>query len=239
MMVPDKNQHAQKLFDGIATQYDLLAEVFSFFQYRRWRNHLVSLLEVEPEDTVMDLCTGTGGVAAKIVRTYSCRVLGVDLSREMLGRSVHKFGEAGLAHKMYPVMGCAECLPFTDERFDGVCFTYLMRYVDSPCATFDEIVRVLKPGGRLVSLEFGVPQRAHLRWAWYAYTRGVLPLVSAGVSKGWREVGSFLGPSISRFYRSHSVGQLEDMWKNGGVTDVQVKRMSFGGAVLMWGTKSG
>ena len=238
--MPDNpNQHARRLFDGIASHYDLLAELFCLFQYHAWRRYLISRLNAGPADTVLDLCTGTAGVALKVARTYHSRVVGVDLSAEMLKRAQTKLSRNGAASRVDLAMGRAESLPFRDACLDGVCVTYLLRYVDDAEATLREIVRVLKPGGRLASLEFGVPENKMARLFWYAYTRGVLPVATAVVSSGWREVGSFLGPSISRLYRSYPEADLLDMWVRLGVPDVRVKHLSLGGGVVMWGTKSG
>ena len=234
----NSNRHARTLFDGIADRYDLFAEPFSFLQYKRWRRYLVSRFDLGPRDMVMDLCTGTASVAIDVARAFGSRVTGVDLSGEMLRRARSNVGRAGLEENIAMIAGRAESLPFLDARFDAVCFTYLLRYVESPEATLREIVRVLKPGGRLASLEFGVPTNTIARGLWYAYTRGVLPLASGVISPGWREVGTFLGPSICRFYRCHSVGQIQRMWADLGILDVQVKRLSLGGGVVMWGTKS-
>ena len=186
----------------------------------------------------MDLCTGTAGAAIQMVRTFECRVVGVDLSEEMLRQARRRVRKARLERNITLIAGRAESLAFLDGCFDGVCFTYLFRYVEDPEATLREIVRVLKPGGRLASLEFGLPENIMVRSLWYAYTRGVLPLASGLISRGWREVGAFLGPSISRFYGSYTVEQIQQMWVNLGISDVQVKRLSLSGGVVMWGTKA-
>src|SRR5438477_12034390 len=94
----------------------------------------------------------------------------------------------------------AEQLPFPDASFDHVTFTYLLRYVDDPAATLRELARVLRPGGRLATLEFGVPTGV-LFPLWWAYTRVGLPLAGRLVSAKWREVGAFLGPSIQAVYQ--------------------------------------
>ena len=237
-MEDDRNRHAQRLFNGIATQYDPFAEVFSFLQFGRWRRFLVSRLDAGPGDTVLDLCTGTAGVAMQTFRTYGCLVVGVDLSREMLWKAQRKACRAEMKEQIDLIMGRAEGLAFPDACFDAACFTYLLRYVDDPEATLREIARVLKPGGSLVSLEFGVPENSLARSLWYLYARGVLPVAAGLISRGWREVGAFLGPSVSRFYRSYPVERIQRMWMNVGIQDVQVRRLSLGGAVVMWGTKA-
>ena len=186
----------------------------------------------------MDLCTGTAGVAMQAVSTSGSRVVGVDLSKEMLHRSRLKTRKAAMDENIALLMGRAESLPFPNGCFDKVCFTYLLRYVEDPKATLTEIVRVVKPGGRLASLEFGIPVNIMVKSLWYVYTRAVLPLTAGVVSPGWREVGKFLGPSISRFYQSYTLEDIQQMWINLGITDVRVRRQSLGGAVVMWGTKA-
>lgn len=232
-----RNLHARQLFDGIAAQYDWVPAVFSFFQYHGWRRYLVSLLQARPDAVVLDLCTGTAGVAMQTVRTHRCQVVGVDLSPKMLRRAKHNISSHGMAGQVRLVMARAENLAFADGCFDAVCVTYLLRYVDDPESTLREIIRVLKPGGRLLSLEFGVPPNPVARLFWHIYTRRVLPVAGALVSRGWRNVGAFLGPSISQLYESYTEDDLRELWLRIGIRDVRVKRLSFGGAVVMWGTK--
>ncbi len=232
-----KNRHARWLFDGAADRYDMVAQVFSFFQYGRWRRYLISRLNVGPEARVMDPCTGTAGVALHVVRTYQSHVVALDLSPHMLDQARLKVAKAGLQENIGFLMGRAENLAFANGCFDAACVTFLLRYVDDPKATLAEILRVIKPGGRLLSLDFQVPENPVVRGLWYLYTRAVLPLATRLVSPGWREVGGFLGPNISRFGRSYPVGALEQMWSELGIEDIHVKRLSLGGAVVMWGTK--
>ena len=217
----------------------MFAEAFSFLQYGRWRRYLVSRLNVGPGHTVLDLCTGTAGIALDIGQNFGCRVVGVDLSKEMLNIARRKACKAGVEHDIALLMGRAECLAFNNDCFDAVCFTFLLRYVEEPEATLGEIVRVLKPGGTLVSLEFGVPENVLIRGLWRAYTGGVLPLGTGLVSRSWKEVGSFLGPSISSFYRSYTIEHIKQMWTDLGIEGIRVKRLSLGGAIVMWGTKGG
>ena len=226
------------LFDGVAHRYDFCAELFSFLQYRRWRRILVSRLEAKPQDSILDICTGTGSVAIEAARTSGGNVVGIDISRGMLRSGRARIAAAGLDSRVSLLLGRAESLPFPDGCFDAVCFTYLLRYVEDPLLTIREITRVLKPGGCLASLEFGVPENYLTRGLWHLYTRGVLPVAASLVSPGWREAGAFLGPSISRFYGSYSLGQVRRMWTDSGIADVRVERPSFGGGVVMWGTRS-
>jgi demethylmenaquinone methyltransferase / 2-methoxy-6-polyprenyl-1,4-benzoquinol methylase len=163
--------------------------------------------------------------------------VGLDQSEPMLRRGVERVVEAGLADRMGFVLGQAERLPFPDRSFDALTFTYLLRYVDDPAATLAELTRVVKPGGTIGALEFGEPHGP--AWPfWWTYTRVVMPAVGRVVSPAWYEVGRFLGPSISSFYDHHRLTEQLLWWKAAGIEDLQVKEMSFRGAVIIWGRKA-
>ena len=135
------------------------------------------------------------------------------------------------------VQGRAEALPFADACFDAVVFTFLLRYVDDPPAVISEMARVLKPGGTLASLEFGLPQKALFRAGWMAYAQGVLPVVTCPLGAGWRQVGSFLGDNIREFSRRYPTGALEKVWVQSGIEEVRHTELTFGAAVVMSGRK--
>jgi SAM-dependent methyltransferase len=145
---------------------------------------------------------------------------------------------AGLAEGYALVRAQGERLPFPDAAFDHVTFTYLLRYVDDPAATVRELARVLRPGGRLAMLEFGVPQSLVWRFLWRVYTRVALPIAGRLLSPSWAAVGDFLGPSIERFYALHSEASLVSYWSAAGLETVTVQRMSLGGGTVMSATKS-
>jgi demethylmenaquinone methyltransferase/2-methoxy-6-polyprenyl-1,4-benzoquinol methylase len=157
----------------------------------------------------------------------------------MLLSGVSAINRQGLADRVGVVQGRAEGLPFPDETFDAIVFTFLLRYVDDPEVTVREMVRVLKPGGQLLSLEFAVPENAVARGLWAFYTRAVMPLVTIPVSRGWRHVGSFLGPNISKFCQRHPMEELRETWRRCGMGPVSLSRRSFGAAVVMWSEKEG
>ncbi|MFQ5873171.1 MAG: class I SAM-dependent methyltransferase [Dehalococcoidia bacterium] len=233
-----KNLHARRLFDPIAPEYDLLLEALTLFQNSRWRRFLISRLHLDSDDIVLDLCTGTAGVAIDIARRHGCRVVGLDLSQGMLRRGRERVQAARTGHLIDLMQGRAEALGYRDGQFDAVAFTYLLRYVDDPAATLAEVVRVLKPGGRIASLDFCVPQSVLVKGMWTIYTRWVLPLATRFVSEGWWYVGDFLWPSIVGFYHRYSMDDLLDMWREVGISDARARTMTFGGAVVMWGNKA-
>ena len=234
----ERNRHAGSLFDGVANRYDFLAQLLSFFQVGLWRRYLISRLEVGPQSRVLDLCTGTAPVALGIAKTTGARVVGVDVSKEMLRQGRHNVSRSGAQSGVSLSLGRAENLGFIDGSFDAVSFTWLLRYVDDPQATLNEVVRVLRPGGTLVSLEFGAPENKLVRNLWNVYTGLALPLATKVVSPGWRYLGEFLGPSITGFYRDYPLQDIREMWVNAGVRDVKVKKLSLGGGVVMWGAKA-
>ena len=185
---------------------------------------------------VLDVCTGTGLVARDIAAGSGSSVLGIDLSRDMVDRASSKLKAQG-PRTVGLAVGQAESLPFADGSFDVVVFTFLLRYVEDPQATLAELSRVLRPGGQMASLEFFVPRNPVLRAFWLLHTRLAIPASTRFLSPGWREVGSLLGPSISSFYRRHTVEELDRMWQNAGVTEVKRKALSLGGALVTWGRK--
>jgi demethylmenaquinone methyltransferase / 2-methoxy-6-polyprenyl-1,4-benzoquinol methylase len=223
---------APRIFTGIARSYDRAGALFSFGQDPRWRRALVAAVAADASDVVLDVATGTGLVAVQLARRYGCRVVGLDRSADMLSEASRHDGLIAAL-----VNGRAERLPFADATFDHVTFTYLLRYVDDPAATVRELARVLKPGGRLAALEFGVPSSPFAFALWRLYTRVLLPIAGALLSRKWREVNAFLGPSIERFYRANPQRQVERYWRDAGLADVRSRRMSLGGGIVMSATK--
>jgi len=224
---------ALDLFAPLGPTYDRYAALLSFGQDPRWRRFLVSRMDVEPDARVLDVATGTAAVAIELVRRFGCRVVGLDQSGEMLAEARRRVDAAALSDRIELVQGEAEQLTFDDASFDGLTFTYLLRYVTDPLATLRELARVVRPGGTIAMLEFGVP-RGLVRPAWELWVRIGLPAAGMLISPGWREVGSFLGPSIREFHRAND---LPVLWRSAGLEGVQSRRMSLGGGLVMWGRK--
>jgi demethylmenaquinone methyltransferase/2-methoxy-6-polyprenyl-1,4-benzoquinol methylase len=239
-LASSRKQHALQLFAGLPRHYDRAGAVLSFGQDPRWRRALVGALGADRDQRVLDVATGTGMVARALVRATGCRVVGVDQSSQMLSRAQQVTSEdPSVAGRIEFTEAYAERLPFLDGEFDHVTFTYLLRYVDDPGATLRELVRVLKPGGRLASLEFGVPHRALARGLWRGYTRVGLPALGRLVSRNWYDVGRFLGPSIETFNADLPPVLQRRLWEQTGLGSVQVRPMSFGAGVVMAGTRDG
>ena len=180
---------------------------------------------------MLDVATGTGLVAAELYHR-GFQVTGLDQSPDMLAVAHKRFGG-----RVALVEASANDLPFPDESFDHLTFTYLLRYVDDPGATLAELARVVRPGGMVASLEFGVPG-GPIRPLWDLYVSVGLPLVGRALSDGWREVGDFLGGSIRDFWERNPRDRQLAWWEEAGLAGVQVRRLSLGSGVVTWGTKT-
>jgi demethylmenaquinone methyltransferase/2-methoxy-6-polyprenyl-1,4-benzoquinol methylase len=235
----ERNRAARELFAPLAGTYDRYARLLSFGQDPRWRSFLASRLAVGPGDTVLDVASGTAAVAIQVARRHGCRVVGVDQSPEMLAEGRRRVAATALGDRVELREARAEELPFEDGTFDGLTFTYLLRYVDDPAATMRELARVVRPGGRIAMLEFYVPPRALPRGAWEAYVRVGLPLAGRAVSPGWAGVGDFLGPSIRSFWERWPPERLRGVWEGAGIRDVQARFLSLGGGIVIWGVRAG
>jgi SAM-dependent methyltransferase len=129
-------------------------------------------------------------------------------------------------------------LPFADGEFDALTFTYLLRYVDDPATTVAELVRVLRPGGVMASLEFHVPPEPWARAGWLAYTRSAMPLVGWTVSNEWYRTGRFLARSITEFVVRNPLPVQVRWWQEAGMRRVRTKLLSNGAAVVTWAVKT-
>jgi demethylmenaquinone methyltransferase/2-methoxy-6-polyprenyl-1,4-benzoquinol methylase len=227
---------ATTLFAPLGPRYDRWATILTFGQDPRWRRFLVSRLDVQPLDTVLDVATGTAAVALELARQKDCYVVGIDQSPEMLEVGKQRVRLAGATTKVRLEAGDARSLPFHDDTFDGLTFTYLLRYVEDPAATLRELARVVRPGAVMAGLEFGVP-RGVWRPPWELWVRAGLPGAGRVIGNGWHEVGAFLGPSIRDHYAQWPVPRLLAAWRDAGIEDVQAKRLSLGGGIVTWGRK--
>lgn len=237
-MTEARKEQALRLFAGLPRRYDSAGAVLSFGQDPRWRRAMVAQVDAWPQDRVLDVATGTGMVAAALVRRYGCRVMGLDQSPEMLGQAAAKLrASPELAARIELVRGQAESLPFADREFDHLTFTYLLRYVAEPAATLRELARVVKPGGRVASLEFMLPPNPVARALWRVYGRLGLPAFGRLISRDWYEVGRFLEPSISDLYRRLPLERQLALWRAAGIESAQAKVMSLGGGVVIWGRR--
>ena len=168
------------MFDAIAERYDLLNHLLSAGLDTRWRTRAVAELRLTGSETVLDLCTGTADLA--IAATHgprrARRAVGVDFSAAML-----EMGRRKIDGRVTLVRGDATRVPVADESVDAVTIGFGIRNVEYPMAAFREILRVLRPGGTLVILEFSLPRPPILRKLYLFYFRHILPIVGRAISK--------------------------------------------------------
>ena len=232
-----ENDFARRLFKGLPRHYDLLVDLLSLGQNRRWRRAMVNAVVAAQPASVLDVATGTAGVAIQLAERTNASITGIDLTPAMLERGKENVEARGLSSRITLLQGRAEDLPFADASFDALTFTYLLRYVDDPAAVLRELARVVRPGGTVASLEFFVPPHRLWRWGWWLYTRAILPLAGRLFGREWFDVGRFLGPNISQYYARHSLDWHIQAWRGAGITDIHVRVMSLGGGLVMWGRK--
>jgi demethylmenaquinone methyltransferase/2-methoxy-6-polyprenyl-1,4-benzoquinol methylase len=235
----DPNRFARELFRGLPRRYDALAEILSLGQNRRWRRAMVDAIVPSEPRLVLDVAAGTAGVSIQLAERNVGHVIGIDLTEAMLREGQRRLRTEPVGTRVDLVAGRAEQLPFAANTFDGLTFTYLLRYVADPAATLRELARVLKPGAPIANLEFLLPRNPIWRSLWWIYTRLALP-IAGGVTGGreWFEVGRFLGPSISQHYQRYPLDWTIAAWRDAGIIDVRVREMSVGGGLVMWGTKA-
>jgi demethylmenaquinone methyltransferase / 2-methoxy-6-polyprenyl-1,4-benzoquinol methylase len=225
----ERTAHARELFAPLGPTYDRVGAVLSLGQDPLWRRFLVSRL---PPDGghVLDVAAGTGLVSSELLRR-GFRVTALDQSPEML-----TLARARLDGRAEVVEASAESLPFEDATFDHLTVTYLLRYVEDPGATLAELTRVIRPGGLVASLEFGVPEGV-TRPLWDLYMDVGLPLAGRVLGRGWDEVGGFLGGSVRDFWTRFPLERQLELWQAADLRSVETRRLSLGGGVVMWGRR--
>jgi ubiquinone/menaquinone biosynthesis methyltransferase len=221
---------ARQMFDRIAPTYDVLNRIMSAGLDRRWRAKAVAEVAAAPEGPVLDLCAGTMDLTAMVARVRPRdRLFALDFSASMLELGRHKAPAAEV------VVGDATALPFFDRSFAAVICGFGMRNLSDPAAGAREVARVLRPGGRFVTLELFRPTRLATRAFHKTYARVVLPALGGWLS-GEPGAYRYLAGSMAGFY---SRAEYERVLSHAGFVRVRGRELTLGVASIVCGEVQG
>lgn len=230
----DKTMYVRAMFSAIADKYDLLNSLLSFGQDTAWRRFVVARSSLPFDGLVLDVATGTAELARHLARhSGGSRIVGVDFCSEMLAKAKAKRSAWRDGRRIELVLGDALRLPFPDASFDCVTIGFALRNVSSIEAAFSEMARVVKPGGRVVSLELTRPRSRLARAVYYLYLFRLAPYIG-GLISGRREAYSYLPESIREF---PSPEQVVRIMEEAGLERVETYRLSLGAATVQVGIK--
>jgi len=200
-----KRRYVRELFAGVARRYDLMNDVMSLGRHRAWKRRVLEIAEIGPGQRVLDLAAGTGDLArsAREAGGGSLEVVATDLTPEMLRVGVQRPGAAIRGW----VVGDAEALPYPDACFDRVLVGYGLRNFADLEACLAEILRCLRPGGRLVTLDFGQPRNRVLRRGYLSYLDISTRVLGWAIQRN-AEAYAYIPESLRRFPGQRGVQRL-------------------------------
>ena len=212
------------MFDAIAPRYDLLNRVLSAGIDRRWRRLAIAALDLTGREVLLDVCTGTADVALQGRASGASRVVGIDFAAAMLAIGRRKVVAANEAGRIALVRGDAGRIPMRDATADAATVAFGIRNVQQPDVACREIARVLRPGGRLAILEFGVPRIPGIKRLYLWYFKYLLPLIGRTVS-GHRRAYSYLPQSVRAF---PPPAEFVTILRQAGFVDTRAVPLTFG-----------
>ena len=230
-----KKEQVEQMFDNIASTYDRLNHILSFNIDRLWRRRVVRLVRRSGAQRIMDMATGTGDLAIAMARSIEgAHILGVDLSEEMLAVARVKVKRAALEGRVELRKGDAEALTIVEDgTMDAATVAFGVRNFEHLERGLSEFWRTLRPGGKLVVLEFSIPRNAVVRSLYSFYSHHIMPLLGALISKD-RAAYTYLPDSIEEF---PSPERVSDMLYSVGFTSVRRYSLSMGIAHIYEATK--
>jgi demethylmenaquinone methyltransferase / 2-methoxy-6-polyprenyl-1,4-benzoquinol methylase len=231
-----KEQAVQRMFSSIARRYDLNNTLLSLGLHHRWKRAAVTAAELREGDRALDLCTGTADLALLMANLVgpTGRVIGLDFNEAMIEIGRRKVLWAGLSDRVTLTLGNALSLQFQPESFDAVTVAFGVRNVADLGLVFREMWRVLKPGGRVVCLEFSRPTSAIFRWQYRLYSSRLLPYLGRIVSGDRTGVYHYLPASILEFPDQESLARL---MQKSGFEDVRYQNLTGGIVAIHVGVK--
>lgn len=230
----EKGEKIQVMFGSIAPRYDFLNRLLSFGIDRRWRKKAVRLIKYREGSRILDVATGTGDVALEIARTTpaSVRITGADFCKEMVDLGQAKVGASPYAGRIDFKVAPCEDLPFPDNTFDSITIAFGIRNVVDRKLGLAEMWRVLRPGGRLIILEFSTPRSQFFKQIYYFYFRRLLPVIGGLFSR--YNAYKYLPDSVLEF-PSHE--EFSAMVTDAGFRSIHIHPLTFGIATIYAGDK--
>jgi demethylmenaquinone methyltransferase/2-methoxy-6-polyprenyl-1,4-benzoquinol methylase len=229
----EQARRVREMFATIAARYDLLNHLLSGNVDQRWRRLVAKILYqgLPLESRILDVACGTGDLSLTLSESGKARIVGLDFCRPMLDIAAAKTSKRG--EKIPFIEGDALALPFQDGSFDGVTIAFGLRNLASVESGLGELLRVLRPGGRVAVLEFSKPRYAIFRGLFKVYFTKLLPLVG-GLISGSRGAYQYLPDSVSRFPDQK---ELSSLMKNAGFEEVTYQNLTGGIAALHLGRR--
>ena len=220
-----KKQQVERMFDNIAHRYDFLNRFLSLGIDSVWRRKAIKILNTVKPKSVLDIATGTGDVAFEIQKKLETeKLVGLDLSEGMLKYAREKSKKRGLEDKITFIKGDSENLEFKDNSFEGVIVSFGVRNFENINKGLSEIYRVLKPGGKLVILEFSKPKKFPVKNLYNFYFTNILPLWGKLISKD-QSAYTYLPESVKAFPEGNEFCSIMEQQ---GFTKVEQKPLTFG-----------
>jgi demethylmenaquinone methyltransferase/2-methoxy-6-polyprenyl-1,4-benzoquinol methylase len=235
MQTPDeKKTFVKEKFSSISHKYDFLNSILSFQIDRYWRWITTRELKMFPDGAVLDLCAGTLPLSLELTRQAPARqVVAIDFCEDMLRAGLKTLPRDNRRQRIFPVCGDGEKIPARDACFWGITVAFGVRNLGRTQDGLHEMYRVLRPGGKLLILEFSRPRNVIVKPIYSFYLNTVLPKV-AGVVSGDKEAYEYLASSIAAFYEPE---ELLGMMKKAGFADVSRRPLTFGIVSVYIGVK--
>lgn len=222
-----KREQVERMFDAISPKYDLLNRLFSLGVDQGWRRKVIRMVAEEPVDKLLDVATGTADLAIMASKVAK-QVTGVDISDGMLAQGRVKVDAKGLKDRITLQQADSVALPFADGSFDAVTVAFGVRNYEDLSGGLREMLRVLRPGGRLLVLEFSKPQRTPMRQLFRFYFHQVMPLVGRLVSKD-SAAYTYLPQSVDAFPEGQ---RFLDLLSAAGGQEVKARNLTGGIATI-------
>lgn len=231
----DKASYVHNVFENIADEYDRMNNVISFGSHVAWRNYTMKQMQIRPGQAAIDVACGTCDWTISLAQEVGKegRVVGLDFSQNMLNVGAYKVERSGVSKQVELVHGDAMQLPFEDNTFDYATIGFALRNVPDVQTVLREMTRVVKPGGKVVSLEVSKPPFLPYRRLFYLYFYHILPWIAKLIVNKYEEY-AWLPKSLTNFPDSK---ELARMFQHAGLDPVQVKLFMGGVAALHIGIK--